>query len=36
MKQRNIFVTYKERREMTERDMTNIMAEYGTIKRLKV
>ena len=34
--ERNIFVTYKERREITERDMTNIMAEYGTIKRLKV
>ena len=35
-KQRNIFVTYKERREITERDMINIMEEYGTIKRLKV
>ena len=35
-KQRNIFVTYKERREITERDMTNIMEEHGTIKRLKV
>ena len=35
-KQRNIFVTYKERREITERDMANIMEEYGTIKRLKV
>ena len=35
-KQRNIFVTYNERREITERDMINIMEEYGTIKRLKV
>ena len=35
-KQRNIFVTYKGRREITERDMINIMEEYGTIKRLKV
>ena len=33
---RNIFVTYKERREITERYMINIMEEYGTIKRLKV
>ena len=35
-KQRNIFVTYKERREITERDMINIMEEYGTSKSLKV
>ena len=35
-KQRNIFVTYKGRREITERDMINIMEEYRTIKRLKV
>ena len=35
-KQRNIFVTYKERREIIERYMINIMEEYGTIKRLKV
>ena len=35
-KQRNIFVTYKGRREITERDMINVMEEYGTIKRLKV
>ena len=34
-KQRNIFVTYKERREITKRDITNIMEDYGTIKRLK-
>ena len=33
---RNIFVTYKERREITERYMINMMEEYGTIKRLKV
>ena len=35
-KQRNIFVTYKEKRETTERDMKNIIEQYGTIKRLKV
>ena len=35
-KQGNIFVTYKEKREITERDMIDIMEEYGTIKRLKV
>ena len=35
-KQRNIVVTYKERREITARDMINIMEEYGTINRLKV
>ena len=35
-KQRNIFVTFKERRKITERDMINVMEEYGTIKRLKV
>ena len=34
-KQRNIFVTYKERREITKRDITNIMEDYGTIKRFK-
>ena len=36
IKQKNIFVTYKERREITETDMINIMEKYGTIKRLKV
>ena len=35
-KQRNIFVTYKVKRKITERGMIDIMEEYGTIKRLKV
>ena len=35
-KQRNIFFTWNELREITERDMINIMEESGTIERLKV
>ena len=35
-KKRNIFVTYNEKREITESDMINIMKEYRTLKKLKV
>ena len=35
-KQRHIFATYKLKRKLTERDIIDIMEEYGTIERLKV
>ena len=35
-RQRNIFVIYKERREITERGLIDIIEEYGTFKKLKV